>query len=199
MGLLERSHSYKDKIAKGIAPNTGLFTYPVLMAADILLYKANIVPVGKDQKQHVEITRDIALRFNGRLRRDLHRSPSRMISGRRRGDSRHRRPEDVQESYGNTIDIFEDEKVAQKEGHEHRHRFDAGRGAQGPGHLQSSSRSTASLPTETHRKKRRVPRGGHGYGEVKKELSGLIWEYFGLTEKNASSITKIERSRSSIF
>jgi len=64
MGLLERCHSYKDKIAKGIAPSHGLFSYPVLMAADILLYQAEIVPVGKDQKQHLEVARDIAIRFN---------------------------------------------------------------------------------------------------------------------------------------
>ena len=64
MGLLERCHSYKDKIAKGLIPNHGLFAYPVLMAADILLYQANIIPVGRDQKQHVEVTRDIAMRFN---------------------------------------------------------------------------------------------------------------------------------------
>jgi len=64
MGLLERCHSYKDKIAKGIAPNHGLFAYPVLMAADILAYQSNVVPVGKDQKQHVEVARDIAVKFN---------------------------------------------------------------------------------------------------------------------------------------
>ncbi len=64
VGLLERAHSYKDKVAKGFVPNNGLFSYPVLMAADILIYKSNVVPVGKDQKQHVEITRDLALRFN---------------------------------------------------------------------------------------------------------------------------------------
>jgi len=64
MGLLERAHSYKDKVAKGISANHALFSYPVLMAADILLYDANIVPVGKDQIQHVEITRDIAQKFN---------------------------------------------------------------------------------------------------------------------------------------
>ena len=64
MGLLERCHSYKDKIAKGIAPSHGLFSYPVLMAADILLYQAEIVPVGKDQKQHLEVARDIGMRFN---------------------------------------------------------------------------------------------------------------------------------------
>ncbi|MEW6759140.1 MAG: tryptophan--tRNA ligase [Acidobacteriota bacterium] len=64
MGLLERCHSYKDKVAKGIAPDHGLFAYPVLMAADILIVDSNVVPVGKDQKQHVEVTRDIAQRFN---------------------------------------------------------------------------------------------------------------------------------------
>jgi tryptophanyl-tRNA synthetase len=64
MGLLERCHSYKDKIAKGIAADHGLFAYPVLMAADILIVDSNVVPVGKDQKQHVEVTRDIAQRFN---------------------------------------------------------------------------------------------------------------------------------------
>src|SRR5579862_5222664 len=64
VALLERSHSYKDKIARGIAPNDGLFTYPVLMAADILIYDSNLVPVGKDQKQHLEITRDVAIKFN---------------------------------------------------------------------------------------------------------------------------------------
>ncbi len=64
MGLLERAHSYKDKIAKGLAPSHGLFSYPLLMAADILIVDANIVPVGKDQKQHIEMTRDIAGKFN---------------------------------------------------------------------------------------------------------------------------------------
>jgi tryptophanyl-tRNA synthetase len=64
MGLLERCHSYKDKIARGLTPNHGLFAYPVLMAADILAYQSNVVPVGRDQKQHVEVTRDIAAKFN---------------------------------------------------------------------------------------------------------------------------------------
>jgi len=64
MGLLERCHSYKDKIAKGISPSHGLFSYPVLMAADILLYQAERVPVGKDQKQHLEVARDLAQKFN---------------------------------------------------------------------------------------------------------------------------------------
>ena len=67
MGLLERAVSYKDKVEKGIAASVGLFTYPVLMAADILLYKTDVVPVGRDQKQHVEIARDIAIKFNNTL------------------------------------------------------------------------------------------------------------------------------------
>ena len=64
MGLLERCHSYKDKLSKGIPANAALFTYPILMAADILAYQSNIVPVGRDQKQHVEVTRDLAIKFN---------------------------------------------------------------------------------------------------------------------------------------
>ena len=66
MGLLQKCHSYKDKISNGIIPNCGLFYYPILMAADILIYKSDLVPVGKDQKQHVEVTRDIALKFNNK-------------------------------------------------------------------------------------------------------------------------------------
>ncbi|MCK4894960.1 MAG: tryptophan--tRNA ligase, partial [Calditrichia bacterium] len=64
IGLLERAHSYKDKIAKGITPNHGLFAYPILMAADILIYDSDVVPVGRDQKQHLEMTRDMALKLN---------------------------------------------------------------------------------------------------------------------------------------
>src|SRR5213083_1181605 len=64
MGLLERAHSYKDKLARGMSANVGLFSYPILMAADILIYDSDIVPVGKDQKQHIEITRDLAARIN---------------------------------------------------------------------------------------------------------------------------------------
>lgn len=67
VGLLERCHSYKDKLAKGFMPSHGLFAYPVLMAADILIYQSNLVPVGRDQKQHVEVTRDIAVKFNNQF------------------------------------------------------------------------------------------------------------------------------------
>ena len=64
VGLMQRSTSYKDKIANGLKPNMGLFSYPILMASDILLFKSEVVPVGKDQKQHLEMTRDIAIKFN---------------------------------------------------------------------------------------------------------------------------------------
>src|SRR5216110_1787296 len=64
MGLLERAHSYKDKLARGMSANVGLFSYPILMAADILIYDSDLVPVGKDQKQHIEMTRDLAVKFN---------------------------------------------------------------------------------------------------------------------------------------
>src|SRR5881275_2185584 len=112
MGLLERSTSYKDKIAKGISPNHGLFAYPVLMAADILIYDSNVVPVGQDQKQHVEITRDIAIKFNEQygetfvipepqIRADVAVVPG--TDGQK-----------MSKSYGNTIEIFGDEKTARK-------------------------------------------------------------------------------------
>ncbi|MGL5960634.1 MAG: tryptophan--tRNA ligase, partial [Cetobacterium sp.] len=79
VGLLERGHSYKDKVTKGFSANTGLLTYPVLMASDILMYDADIVPVGKDQKQHLEMTRDIALKFNQQYEVELFKLPEPQI------------------------------------------------------------------------------------------------------------------------
>src|SRR5881296_4353995 len=112
MGLLERATSYKDKLAKGLSPNHGLFAYPVLMAADILIYDSNIVPVGRDQKQHVEMTRDIAIKFNetyGRtfvipepqIREEVAVVPG--TDGQK-----------MSKSYGNTIEIFGEEKATRK-------------------------------------------------------------------------------------
>ena len=112
VGFLERAHSYKDKIAKGFVPNTGLFTYPVLMAADILLYGSDLVPVGKDQKQHLEITRDLAIRFNNDFG-ETFKIPEAYI------------PETVavvpgidgqkmSKSYGNTIPLFGAQKAIRK-------------------------------------------------------------------------------------
>ena len=104
LGLLERCHSYKDKLAKGIAPNHGLLAYPVLMAADILLMQTDLVPVGKDQKQHLEVTRDIAIKFNN-LFGETFKLPEPAIAeavavvpgtdGQK-----------MSKSYGNTIELF---------------------------------------------------------------------------------------------
>jgi tryptophanyl-tRNA synthetase len=112
MSLLEKCHSYKDKTAKGIAPSHGLFAYPVLMAADILIFDSNVVPVGRDQKQHVEVTRDIAIKFNElygqtfilpepRIREEVAAVPG--LDGQK-----------MSKSYGNTIEIFGDEKIIKK-------------------------------------------------------------------------------------
>src|SRR5262245_49279259 len=112
MGLLERAHSYKDKIAKGVSPNHGLFAYPVLMAADILIYDSNIVPVGRDQKQHLEMTRDIGLKWNQTY------GPTFVIPEPQIRDDVAEVPgtdgEKMSKSYGNTIEIFADEKAARK-------------------------------------------------------------------------------------
>jgi tryptophanyl-tRNA synthetase len=112
LGLCERSHSYKDKLAKGLPATAGLFTYPVLMAADILMMQANIVPVGKDQKQHLEITRDIAIRFN-HVYGDIFTIPEPRID-----DNVAVIPgldgQKMSKSYDNTIEIFEEEKNLKK-------------------------------------------------------------------------------------
>jgi tryptophanyl-tRNA synthetase len=113
MGLLERCHSYKDKVAQGVKPNHGLFAYPVLMAADILLFQSDKVPVGKDQKQHLEVARDIAIKYNNvygdvftvpepEIDEDVATVPG--LDGRK-----------MSKSYGNTIDLFLDEKALRKQ------------------------------------------------------------------------------------
>ncbi|MCP5546783.1 MAG: tryptophan--tRNA ligase [Akkermansiaceae bacterium] len=113
MGLLNKCHSYKDKVAQGIAPSHGLFAYPVLMAADILLYDSNQVPVGKDQKQHLEVTRDLAVKMNETfgegtvvLPEPIIRDDTAVVPGL---DGRK-----MSKSYGNTLPIFGDEKPLRK-------------------------------------------------------------------------------------
>src|SRR6266436_2793720 len=111
-GLLERSHSYKDKLARGLAPTVGLFSYPVLMAADILIYDSDLVPVGKDQKQHIEITRDLAGKINetyGQVFKlpEPRMNPETQVVPGLDGQK-------MSKSYGNNIDIFGDEKETRK-------------------------------------------------------------------------------------
>jgi len=111
MGLLERAHSYKDKVAKGLTPHSGLFLYPVLMAADILAYDSDVVPVGADQKQHVEMARDMAGSFNATYR-EVFRLPDVLFSEHRKVlgvDG-----EKMSKSYGNSIWIFEEGKQLKK-------------------------------------------------------------------------------------
>ncbi|MBU0727722.1 tryptophan--tRNA ligase [Patescibacteria group bacterium] len=112
MGLMERAHSYKDKIAKGIQPNLGLFNYPALMTADILINQSQVVPVGKDQKQHVEMARDIAIKFNNQFGETF------VIPKPDIPDEVATIPgtdgQKMSKSYGNTIPIFDDESVIKK-------------------------------------------------------------------------------------
>jgi tryptophanyl-tRNA synthetase len=178
MGLLERAHSYKDKTAKGISPNFGLFAYPVLMAADILLYDTERVPVGRDQKQHLEMTRDIAIKFNqaygetfvvpeSEIRDDIAVIPG--LDGQK-----------MSKSYGNTIDIFSDEKAARKK-------------IMG---IVMDSRTPAEPKPDAEQNlaiqllrlfapagvaldfEQRLRAGGLGYGDLKKGLFEHYWNYF---------------------
>jgi len=113
MGLLQRCHSFKDKVAQGVVPNHGLFAYPVLMAADILIVRSDLVPVGKDQKQHLEVTRDIAASFHATYGAEVFTLPEPLI----RDDVAVIPGVDGQKmskSYGNTIDIFGPEKPIRK-------------------------------------------------------------------------------------
>ncbi len=177
MGLLERAHSYKDKVAKGIPANHALFSYPVLMAADILLYDSQIVPVGKDQIQHVEITRDIAIKFNNKYG-DILTIPEfkvdEIVATVPGTDGAK-----MSKSYGNTIDIFCSEKQLKKT---------------------TGKIVTDSTPLEEPKDyetcnvfalaklfldsdqiqdlEQRYKKGGEGYGHFKMYLKELIWDYF---------------------
>lgn len=177
MGLLQRCTSYKDKVAQGISPNHGLFAYPVLQAADILIYKSDVVPVGADQKQHIEVTRDIAGFFNNAyeeifvLPKDFIIESVAVVPGI---DGRK-----MSKSYGNTIEIFEPEKSIKNK---------------------VMKIVTDSTPVEAPKDPERCNvfallklfasdeeikqwedkyrKGGTGYGEAKKRLAELITEYF---------------------
>lgn len=177
LGLLERSHSYKDKVARGLIPNTGLYTYPVLMAADILLFNAEIIPVGRDQKQHIEITRDIAERFNNTYG-DIFVIPEPLIS-----DDIAVIPgidgQKMSKSYGNTLEIFEDEKSLKKKVMKIVTDSTPVEDPKDPSQcsLFALYRLFAGA-SETEQMRERYLKGGTGYGQVKKELLEILIEYF---------------------
>ncbi len=186
-GLLERAHSYKDKLARGLAPMVGLFSYPVLMAADILIYDSDIVPVGKDQKQHIEMTRDLAGKMNEQFGQifklpEARINPETQVVPGLDGQK-------MSKSYGNNIDIFGDEKETRK---------------------RVMSIVTDSTPVETPKDpakstifqlyslfaskneiasmRERFKKGGTGYGDFKKELFEKLWEYFSPMRKRREEI-----------
>ena len=178
MGLLERCHSYKDKLAKGLSPNHGLFAYPVLMAADILIYDSNVVPVGRDQKQHVEVTRDIAIKFNQAYGETF------VIPEPKIRDSVAVVPgtdgQKMSKSYGNTIDIFGDEKPLRKT--IMRLVMDS-RPPEEPKPDADKNIAVQLLrlvaPEDVAGDwEERLRAGGLGYGDLKKALFEHYWEYF---------------------
>jgi len=178
MGLLERCHSYKDKLAKGISFNFGLFAYPVLMAADILIYDSNVVPVGLDQKQHVEVTRDIAIKFNeqygetfvipeSQIRADTAKVPG--LDG-----------EKMSKSYGNTLEIFGDEKALRKKvmGIKMDSRTPQEPKPDADQNLAVQILKLVAPPEVAQGYEDRLRAGGLGYGDLKKTLFEHYWNHF---------------------
>lgn len=177
MGLLERAHSYKDKVAKGLAANHSLFSYPVLMAADIILFDTEVVPVGKDQIQHVEMARDIAVKFNNEYG-DIFTLPEHQveaevatvpgIDGAK-----------MSKSYGNTINIFGEEKKIQKV---IKKIVTDTTPLEEPKEFESCNiYALAKLfldknGLEAFEERYRTP--GEGYGHFKLYLHDVMWEYF---------------------
>jgi tryptophanyl-tRNA synthetase len=177
VGLLERAHSYKDKIAKGFSPHNGLFSYPVLMAADILIMQANVVPVGKDQKQHLEITRDIAQKFNTAYG-ETFVMPEPLID-----DGTAVVPgidgQKMSKSYGNTLEIFAAEKALRKKVMSIVTDSTPLEDPKDPDKCNVYAIISLFLDkAERQELAERYRAGGLGYGQVKKELFARMWEYF---------------------
>jgi tryptophanyl-tRNA synthetase len=188
MGLLERAVSYKDKIAKGVSPSHGLFAYPVLMAADILIYDSNIVPVGRDQKQHVEMTRDMGIKFNETYGQTFVipepqiREEVAVVAGT---DG-----QKMSKSYGNTIEIFGEEKVLRKKvmsilmdsrtPDEPKPDADKNLAVQ---LLKLVAPQAAAKELEE-----RLRAGGLGYGDLKKALFEHYWNYFAAARKKRAEL-----------
>jgi tryptophanyl-tRNA synthetase len=189
MGLLERAHSYKDKIAKNIEPTLGLFSYPVLMAADILIYDSNRVPVGQDQKQHLEMTRDIAQRFNNTYGETL------VIPEPEIEESTAIVPgldgQKMSKSYGNTLEMFAGEKDLKK-------RIMSivtdSKTVDEPKDPEESILfklyRLVAAPEETEEMARRFRAGGYGYGHAKVALLEKILAYFAPFREKREALAK---------
>ncbi len=187
MGLLERCHAYKDKTAQGIPADHGLFAYPVLMAADILIYDSNLVPVGQDQKQHVEVTRDIALRFNNTYGETLvvpaayileNTATVTGIDGRK-----------MSKSYDNTICIFDPEKQVRKAIMSIVTDSTPLEDPKDPDNC--SVYAIYSLFADEQQQQEMADRyraGGMGYGDAKKALFELFMDYFGETRRRRQEL-----------
>jgi tryptophanyl-tRNA synthetase len=177
MGLLERSHSYKDKLSHGITPSHALFAYPVLMAADILLYESDVVPVGKDQKQHLEITRDLAIKFN-EVYGEVFKLPEPSI----RDDVATILGLDGQKmskSYGNTIELFLPEKILRKKIMSIVTDSTPVEAPKDPANSAIISLyKLLATPDLVATMENEFRAGGIGYGEFKKKLFEVIWESF---------------------
>lgn len=177
MGLLERCHAYKDKKAKGLAAGAGLFNYPVLMAADILAYDADIVPVGDDQLQHIEVCRDLAGSFNHHFGEVFTMPKAKIL------DTSAKVPgtdgEKMSKSYNNTLEIFEDPKVQRKR--IMRITTDS-RPMEEPKEPHTDHLfqlySLVAAPEERDQMAALYRRGGFGYGDVKKALADAAERFF---------------------
>lgn len=177
MGLLERCHSYKDKVARGIDASHGLFAYPVLMAADILIYDSNVVPVGKDQKQHVEVTRDIAKTVN-HLYGEVLKIPEPRIQ-----ESTAVVPgtdgQKMSKSYGNILAIFEEEKALKKKVMSIQTDSTPVEDPKDPDNsLIMTLYKLVADPAAVAKMEADFRAGGTGYGEFKKRLFEAIWTQF---------------------
>jgi tryptophanyl-tRNA synthetase len=177
MGLLERCHAYKDKKDRGIAADAGLFTYPVLMAADILAYDANLVPVGQDQVQHIEVTRDLAGSFNHHFGETFVLPQAKVLvsSAKVPGTD----GEKMSKSYNNTIEIFEEPKPLRKK--IMRIATDS-RPMEQPKEPDTDHlyQLYSLFATEAQREEMAAlyRRGGFGYGQVKTALADVAEQYF---------------------
>src|SRR5881296_2544197 len=187
--MLENAHSYKDKIAQGMKPNAGLFTYPVLMAADILIVQGERVPVGKDQKQHIEMTRDIAGAFNRQfgevfvipqpvIREEVATLPG--TDGRK-----------MSKSYGNTIEIFGDENATKKKV---MGIVTDSQPVEAPKQDLDQNIPLQLLklvaPDKAREQETRLAAGGYGYGELKKELLATLQDHFAPYRQKREELAK---------